>query len=58
MKPGGYEVVWTDADKGRDKSLQCHWMTPIHVDGYLYGSQRPAHARTPSCAASSWRPAR
>jgi outer membrane protein assembly factor BamB len=37
VKPGGCEEVWTDADKGRDKSMQCHWNTPIHVDGYLYG---------------------
>ncbi len=38
VKPGGYDVLWTDADKGRDKSLQCHWNTPIHHDGYVYGS--------------------
>jgi outer membrane protein assembly factor BamB len=38
VKPGGYETVWTDAEKGRNKSLQCHWNTPIHVDGYVYGS--------------------
>jgi outer membrane protein assembly factor BamB len=35
---GKYKEIWTDKDKGiRDKSLQCHWNTPIHVDGYLYG---------------------
>jgi outer membrane protein assembly factor BamB len=39
VKPGGCEVVWSDAIKKlRDKSMMCHWMTPIHVDGYLYGS--------------------
>lgn len=38
VKPGGYEEVWTDFDKGRDKSLLCHWNTPIHHNGYLYGS--------------------
>jgi outer membrane protein assembly factor BamB len=37
VKPGGYEVVWSDADKGRRKSMQCHWNTPIYHDGYLYG---------------------
>lgn len=37
VKPGGYEVVWSDARKFR-KSLQCHWMTPIHHQGYVYGS--------------------
>src|SRR5436305_8066839 len=39
VKPGEYKVLWTDAEKGRnDKSMQCHWMTPVHHDGYLYGS--------------------
>jgi outer membrane protein assembly factor BamB len=38
VKPGGYREVWTDAGKGRNKSLHCHWMTPIHVGGYVYGS--------------------
>lgn len=37
IKPGDYEVVWQEAVKPK-KSLQCHWMTPIHVDGYVYGS--------------------
>jgi outer membrane protein assembly factor BamB len=37
VKPGGCEVVWSD-EKKRDKALQCHWMTPIHHDGYVYGS--------------------
>ncbi len=37
VKPGGYDVVWTDADRPRDKSLQAHFATPIYVDGYLYG---------------------
>jgi outer membrane protein assembly factor BamB len=34
---GGYEVLWTDADKRFDKSMRCHWNTPIYHDGYLYG---------------------
>jgi outer membrane protein assembly factor BamB len=39
VRPGGYKVLWSDADKKpRQKSMQCHWMTPIHKDGYLYGS--------------------
>ena len=37
VKPGGVKEIWTDEKKGRDKSMQCHWNTPIHVDGYLYG---------------------
>ncbi|HVS38785.1 MAG TPA: PQQ-binding-like beta-propeller repeat protein [Gemmataceae bacterium] len=37
VKPGAYKEVWTDAAKTRNKSMQCHWNTPILVDGYLYG---------------------
>ncbi len=37
VKPGAAEVVWSD-DRKSDKSLQCHWMTPIYHDGYVYGS--------------------
>jgi outer membrane protein assembly factor BamB len=38
VKPGRCEEIWTDKDKGiRDKSMRCHWNTPIHVGGYLYG---------------------
>jgi outer membrane protein assembly factor BamB len=38
VKPGGYDVLWTDKKKKpRDKSLQCHWSTPIYHDGYVYG---------------------
>jgi outer membrane protein assembly factor BamB len=36
FKPGGYDVVWKDPR--RDRSLAPHWATPIHHDGYLYGS--------------------
>jgi outer membrane protein assembly factor BamB len=38
VKPGAApEVLWSDEKRG-DKSMQCHWMTPIYHDGYLYGS--------------------
>lgn len=37
VRPGGYDVVWKDDDVGR-RRMQLHWNTPIHVDGYLYGS--------------------
>jgi outer membrane protein assembly factor BamB len=38
IKGGKCKEVWTDLDKGiRDKSMRCHWNTPIHVGGYLYG---------------------
>jgi outer membrane protein assembly factor BamB len=39
LKGGKPKAVWSDAEKDRfDKSLQCHWNTPIHVDGFVYGS--------------------
>ena len=38
VEPGAVHQVWTDAERRRDKALQCHWMTPIHVDGNVYGS--------------------
>lgn len=31
------EEVWTDLGRGRTARLRCHWNTPIHVDGYVYG---------------------
>jgi outer membrane protein assembly factor BamB len=37
VKPGACKPIWTDADKPRNKTMQCHWNTPIYVDGYLYG---------------------
>ncbi len=37
VRPGGYEIVWRDAE-GRNKAMKTHWMTPIYLDGYLYGS--------------------
>ena len=39
LKPGGFDKVWTDDDKSpRERRLLCHWMTPVHVDGFVYGS--------------------
>jgi outer membrane protein assembly factor BamB len=39
LKGGKPKEIWTDADKDRfDRSLACHWCTPIHVGGYVYGS--------------------
>ena len=37
VKPGGYDVVWHDERRSRDKSFRAHWNTPIYVDGHLYG---------------------
>ena len=41
VRPGGYEVVRQDASR-RDQSMSCHFMTPIHHKGYLYGSSGQA----------------
>ena len=38
VKPGSYEVQWQDDVRGRDKALLLHWNTPIHHEGFLYGS--------------------
>ncbi|MEX2560194.1 MAG: PQQ-binding-like beta-propeller repeat protein, partial [Pirellulales bacterium] len=38
VRPGGYELVWSDEKRRRDKSMQTHWNTPIHHEGFLYGS--------------------
>lgn len=32
------EVVWQDDPDSRRKRLECHWNTPIHLDGCVYGS--------------------
>src|SRR5207248_4846862 len=38
VTPGGPGVVWQDDPDSRRKRLECHWNTPIHVDGFVYGS--------------------
>ena len=37
VRPGGYDVVWKDKPRARDRAMNAHWNTPIYVDGYLYG---------------------
>jgi hypothetical protein len=37
VRPGECEVLWQDEPDSRDKALQCHWSTPMLVDGFLYG---------------------
>ena len=37
VRPGAYDVVWKDPPK-RGQSMRTHWSTPIHHEGYLYGS--------------------
>lgn len=38
VEPGKSEVVWRDAPRQRHRAMEMHWNTPIHIDGYLYGS--------------------
>jgi outer membrane protein assembly factor BamB len=39
LKGGKPKEIWTDEEKDRfDRSLACHWSTPVHVDGFVYGS--------------------
>jgi outer membrane protein assembly factor BamB len=38
VKPGGYDVVWQDELRSRDKKMQSHWNTAVHHQGYLYAS--------------------
>jgi outer membrane protein assembly factor BamB len=37
VAPGKCDVVWQDDERKRSKAMQCHWNTPVHVEGYLYG---------------------
>jgi len=37
VRPGGYEIIRRDTSP-RDQSMSSHFMTPIHHEGYLYGS--------------------
>lgn len=38
ISSNGYDVVWADEAKSRRKAMQTHWNTPIHHQGYVYGS--------------------
>ena len=38
VRPGGYDIVWKDDDRVREKAMQTHWNTAIHHEGFLYGS--------------------
>ncbi len=36
VRPGGYDVVWKDEKRSRQKILQGHMMTPVVHQGYVY----------------------
>ncbi len=54
VKPGGHSVVWQDDARKRDKAMQTHWNTGIHVDGYFYASSG-RHARPAELRCIEWR---
>jgi len=37
VRPGGYDVIWKDELRSRERRFQAHWSTPIYHNGYLYG---------------------
>ena len=50
VKSAGYDVVWSDEKRGRDKAMMLHWNTPIFHDGFLYGSSgRHTHSAELRC---------
>ena len=54
VRPGGYETVWRDDPKRREKAMQTHWNTPIHRDGFLYGSSG-RHSSNAELRCIEWR---
>jgi outer membrane protein assembly factor BamB len=48
------EVVWTDADKGRNKSAQGHWNTPVVAGDHVYLSSG-RHESNAELRAVEWR---
>jgi len=38
LTSGKPKVVWADSERVRERKLQTHWNTPVHHDGYVYGS--------------------
>lgn len=38
VNKGAVKVLWDDETRGRNQSMLAHWNTPIHVDGFIYGS--------------------
>jgi outer membrane protein assembly factor BamB len=50
---GGYDVVWKDDLRNRQKAMMLHWNTPIYHDGYLYGCSG-RHANTAELRCIEW----
>lgn len=57
VRPGGYQVVWSDAERGREKALMTHWNTPIHHEGYVYACSG-RHSETAELRCVEWKTGR
>ncbi len=53
VRPGGYDVVWSDEENRRDKRMQTHWNTAVEVGGFLYGSSG-RHSSNAELRCVSW----
>lgn len=50
VRPGGYEVVWKDKERNREKAMETHWNTAVYHEGFLYGSSgRHSHQAELRC---------
>jgi outer membrane protein assembly factor BamB len=38
VKPDGYDIVWRDDERKRERAMQTHWNTCVYLNGCLYGS--------------------
>ncbi len=54
VRPGGFDVVWKDDRKKRDKALLLHWNTPVYHEGFLYGSSG-RHAGSAELRCIEWK---
>jgi outer membrane protein assembly factor BamB len=50
----GFEEVWSDRNRRRDRAMALHWNTPIEHQGYLYGSSG-YHAPEAELRCVEWR---
>ena len=57
VRPGGYSVTWRDEARRREKAMKTHWNTPVHVDGFLYGSSG-RHASDADLRCVEWKTGR
>lgn len=57
VKPGGYDVVWSDEERGRDKALMTHWNTPVYHEGYVFACTG-RHSETAELRCVEWKTGR